>query len=197
MFHHSGGQSLTFRGRVVVVGDASVGKTSLLNRLIDHRFDEGENSTIGANYQVWSDQIDDIHVELQIWDTAGQEKFRALCPIYFRNAIGALVVYDVTNRESFEHLDNWIKSFTDVAEIGSMVAIAGNKCDEIAQVAGSEAKEWANSRGVELFQVSAKTGDGVKEAFRAFTIALTRQRCARDMAPPKGEPDRSNDECSC
>jgi small GTP-binding protein len=187
----------TFRGRVVVIGDASVGKTSILNRLIDHQFNLTENSTIGANYQVWTDQVRDTRLELQIWDTAGQEKFRALCPMYFRNAIGAIIVYDVTNRESFNHIDEWIKSYRGAAEPGALIAIVGNKSDASPEVTGEEGREWANSRGMEWFQTSAKTGYGVKESFREFAMALASQKVTQTPAPAHEDPVPSENSCGC
>jgi small GTP-binding protein len=185
-----------FHGRIVVIGDASVGKTSILNRLVDQRFEDRERPTIGANYQLWIDQIDDLKVELQIWDTAGQEKFRSLGPIYFRNAIGALVVYDVTNRQSFEDIEEWISAFSEVAEPGALIVLIGNKSDILPHaVLADEAKQWASAQGMEWFQTSAKTGEGIREMFAAYARALInhstskRPLASRDLAPGDGGCD--------
>jgi small GTP-binding protein len=189
--------SAAFHGRVVVIGDASVGKTSILNRLVDQTFEDRERPTIGANYQLWIDQIDDLRVELQIWDTAGQEKFRALGPIYFRNAIGALVVYDVTNRDSFEDLEEWISAFSEAAEPGALISLIGNKTDCAPHaVFPDEAKQWAGAQGIELFQTSAKTGEGVREMFSSYVRSLI-GHCTHGRPHASRELSPSTRRCSC
>jgi small GTP-binding protein len=188
-----------FRGRVVVIGDSSVGKTSILSRLLEDRFDHNEGATIGANYQLWMDEIASVKVELQIWDTAGQEKYRSLGPIYFRGAIGAVIIYDVTNRESFNHLEDWITGFSEVAETGALIVVAGNKCDATEHVVGrAEAREWAIARGIDWYQTSAKTGEGITELFRKFAGALL-QHWAGKGTPMPGDLAQAppNDGCSC
>jgi small GTP-binding protein len=176
----------------VVIGDASVGKTSILNRLVDQGFDAQEKSTIGANYQLWVERIADRKIELQIWDTAGQEKFHSLGPIYFRNAIGAIIVYDVTNRVSFDHLEDWVTMFTEVAEPGALITVVANKIDEEDHaVVAAEGRQWAESQNMDWAQVSAKTGQGVKELFRKFAKDLmdywtAKKRTAeKSLAPPE------------
>ena len=172
----------SFHCRVVVIGEASVGKTSILNQLIDHCFYEHEQSTVGANYQLFVQEVDGVKIEIQIWDTAGQEKFRSLGPIYFRNSLGAVVVYDVTNRHSFDNLETWITSFQDVAGTNTVVTVVGNKCDmpesEI-QIPESEAQKWAETKGYESFRTSAKTGVGVKETFYSLARQLLKNRMSR------------------
>lgn len=172
----------SFHCRVVVIGEASVGKTSILNQLIDHSFYEHEQSTVGANYQLFVQEVDGVKIEIQIWDTAGQEKFRSLGPIYFRNSLGAVVVYDVTNRHSFDNLETWINSFQDVAGTNTVVTVVGNKCDmpqAEVQIPESEAEKWAEMHGYEAFRTSAKTGAGVKEAFYALARQLLKNRMSK------------------
>jgi small GTP-binding protein len=189
--------SPSFHGRIVVIGDASVGKTSILNRLVDSPFDDQERATIGANYQLWVEQIGETKIELQIWDTAGQEKFRSLGPIYFRNAIGAIVVYDVTNRQSFEDLEEWVTAFSEVAEPGALIAIVGNKSDSDDHVVTpKEAQEWASVQGMEWFQTSAKTGDGVKAMFHKFANELIARSSTRNALPSR-DLTASDSVCSC
>jgi small GTP-binding protein len=170
----------SFHCRVVLVGDASVGKTSLLNQLVTRQFNSLETPTIAANFQVFLEDVDGAQIEMQIWDTAGQEKFRALSPIYYRNALGAIVVYDVTNRRSFEGLSDWISGFTDVAGNRTIITLVGNKCDVTDKVVTfSEARDWAFARGYQIYQTSAKTNEGVKELFQGLAKEFVHQRLAK------------------
>ncbi|OHT03529.1 small GTP-binding protein [Tritrichomonas foetus] len=166
--------SSVFHGRVVLIGNTAVGKTSILNQVMDHTFNDIEPTTIGANYQLYTCDIDDIHVEIQIWDTAGQERFRSLGPIYFRNSIGAICVYDATNKESFNSLPDWISSFTSIAGTDTLIAIVGNKCDlsEEIQVTKEDADYFAQESGYLSFQTSAKTGDGIDNLFKTIAQEL-------------------------
>jgi small GTP-binding protein len=180
--------------RVVVVGDSSVGKTSLLNRLIEHRFNEMELNTIGANFQIYSEVVDGAKLGLQIWDTAGQEKFRSLGPIYFRKAQGALVVFALSAHKSFEAIDNWISTFTDVAGRDAVIVLVGNKSDLIErEVSEAEAQKWAQERNIAFFETSAKTGQGVAEPFRY----LARQLMARRPPPNNIELKSVQSGCPC
>lgn len=172
--------SSVFHGRFVLIGDASVGKTSILNRISGKPFSFNENSTIGANYQLLTNDVDDAHVEIQLWDTAGQEKFRSLIPVYFRNAIGSLVVFDLTNRNSFENLDVWIGTFKEFAGDETIIIIVGNKCDlqnEI-KVSDDEVKKWTESHGYLYFCVSANTGEGLSDLFDALSRELIKNKVA-------------------
>jgi small GTP-binding protein len=162
---------LTVHGRVVLIGDSSVGKTSIVNRLIDERFNANEQTTVGANWQLYSTVIDGMRVEFQIWDTAGQEKFRSLGPLYYRNALGAVAVFDVTSRPSFENIGGWITAFTAVAGAETVVVIAANKCDAegpARRVGAKEAIDWATECGAQVFETSAMTGQNVKQLFEAL-----------------------------
>ena len=153
--------------RAVTIGDTSVGKTSITNRLIENTFNQYEPSTIGANYQPYISVVNDQKVEIQIWDTAGQEKFKSLAPIYFRNASAAIAVFSVTSRKSFEGLEKWIESFIETAGSTAMVFIAANKidCTDEIEVPIEEARNYAEERSYKFFVTSAKTGDGIKELF--------------------------------
>lgn len=185
--------------RVVVVGDSAVGKTSLLNQLIDSNFNPFEQSTVGANYQLYVEEIDGQKVEMQIWDTAGQEKFRSLAPIYFRNSTAAVAVYDQTSRPSFEHLDTWIKTFTEIAGTDTVVTIAGNKCDlfESIEVPFDEAKEWATSRGFNIGSTSARSGSGVKQLFSDLAKELVKMSSSNKRQKKRVIEKQEPQQCSC
>jgi small GTP-binding protein len=164
--------------RVVIIGDFSVGKTCLFNRFIADNYTPYEQSTVGADYQVRNYEIDGRQVELQMWDTAGHEKYRALTPLYFRDALGAVVVYDLTSRSSFNSLEMWINSFLDVAGGRSVIAIAGNKSDLTSdyQVSVEEGRGFAVAKNALFGATSARTGSGVKEFFHAFIAEVVRRK---------------------
>jgi small GTP-binding protein len=179
-------ESTSLHCRVVMIGDSAVGKTSILNQLIDHTFQNGTAPTVAANYQVYLDEIDGVTIEVQLWDTAGQEKFRSLGPIYYRNSAGAVLVYDVSNRRSFEDLSDWIVAFTEVAGTTASITIVANKTDipEAEQrVRAQEGRQWATSKGYDFFATSAKTGEGIKELFKQIARNLIRIRLSGTRSP--------------
>ena len=188
--------STFFNGRVVLIGDAAVGKTSILNQAMEHRFNETEPTTVGANYQLYSTDIDDIHVDIQIWDTAGEERFKSLGPIYFRNSIGAICVFDSTNRQSFNSLPEWIDFFKSIAGDQTVIAVVANKCDltEMIQVSNEEAENFAHSNAYLFFRTSAKTGMGIQEMFLQIAKELVKTKTSV-IEQPSPNPKQSG--CSC
>jgi small GTP-binding protein len=173
----------TVHARVVVIGDSTVGKTSLLNRLVSQDFSDHQSPTVVSNFQIKAEDVDGIVVELQIWDTAGQEKFRSLGPIYFRNAAGAICVYDRTSRSSFEHLPQWIDAFTEIAGCQTVIAIAGNKLDLVdgMEIGFPEVKEWANAHNYIAGETSALTGAGVHDLVRELVAAILRAQSSNRL----------------
>jgi small GTP-binding protein len=173
-----------FHGRIVAIGDSAVGKTCLISRLMEERFNPREQTTIGANWQLFIHDIGSDRIELQIWDTAGQEMFRSLGPLYYRSAVGAVAVYDVTNRSSLNNLDSWIAAFTATAGTDVTIAIAANKCDlqDARQVTVKEGKDWATARGYFVYETSAKTGQNVPALFRALAEMVLYTKSPRYMA---------------
>jgi len=97
--------------KVIVIGDSCVGKSSLMRRVTDNTFNNEFSSTIGVDFKSISININDYNIKLQVWDTAGQEKFKNIIPIYFRGSAAALICFDITSRKSFENLDEWIEIF--------------------------------------------------------------------------------------
>jgi small GTP-binding protein len=155
------------RARVVITGDSSVGKTSLLSSLLGGAFNPYTEPTVGANWQSYTPAAQQDSVQLQIWDTAGQERYRSLGPLYYRGAVGCVIVYDVTNRCSFESIPTWVTAFQNAAGTEAIILIVGNKCDleQVRDVTKDEASDWARRNGFPYFEASAKTGENVTLVF--------------------------------
>ena len=185
--------------RVVIIGDSAVGKTSLLNRIVSDSFNQYELSTVGANYQLITKKIEGRKIEIQVWDTAGQERFRSLSPIYFRNAIGAIAVYDQTNKPSFEHLDMWLKMFTDVAGTDTIIAIAANKSDltDEIEVDPGEAKKQCEEKGFLFGETSAQSGNGVQDLFNILSEKILEVLMQKRKASLAEITPKETSGCSC
>jgi small GTP-binding protein len=171
--------------RVVLIGDSSVGKTCIVNRFLYNAFDSDQNTTIGASYQSYSRDEGGSHIELQIWDTAGQERYRSLGPVYYRDSAAALVVFDVTNRASFENLDEWISNFRDAAGEDAQIFVLGNKIDLVdsQKVSINEAQSWCTVRGLSFTPTSAKTTVGIMDLFDNLIAKLAGSAGVRARAP--------------
>ena len=185
--------------RVVTIGDASVGKTSLTNRLTDGEFNLYETPTIGANYLTYVTTVDNEKIELQVWDTAGQEKFKSLTPIYFRNSAAAVAVFSLTSRQSFEGILHWISLFLEVAGNTSVVYVCGNKCDCVdeIEVPVDEVKQWAKENKFKFFITSAKTMEGVKEMFNSLAVDLMEVYKAKKEPPPTSQTPKEKEKGCC
>jgi small GTP-binding protein len=180
--------------RVVTIGDSSVGKTSILNYLTHSEFDPAVTATIAAEFIHLVRTVDSETFEMQIWDTAGAERYRALGPIYYRNAVAALVVFDLTSKSSFESLPSWISSYFASADKTSALCILGNKSDLVSELEVSEAdaKQWADEQNYPYFSTSAKDGIGIDDAIRDLAARLHARKIKRpdlqEIDLLKGEP---------
>jgi small GTP-binding protein len=157
--------------KIVLLGEASVGKTSLVYRFIENKFRENYKSTLGVNLLKKDMEIKEYgSVSAQIWDLGGQESFKSLRKLYLEGANGALLVYDMTNKKSFEKLGEWVQSFRDARDNAPVILI-GNKSDLKKQIKinEKEANQYANSNNMGLIITSAKTGENVEEAFIQMT----------------------------
>lgn len=167
-------QSEKYDFRVVTIGEESVGKTSLSNRIIGNAFNLYEQGTVGACYHQYTELIEGNQVNIQIWDTAGQEKFRSIVPIYFRNASAAIAVFDIGRKSTFRRISDWIKNFLDVVGNEALVYIAANKCDLVDEmdIDLKETKEWADRNKFKFYETSAKNGDNVKKLSKEIAYDL-------------------------
>lgn len=169
------------RYKLVLLGEGRVGKTSILIRYVNGDFSGSQQSTIQASFLEKRLNVESTSVRLAIWDTAGQERFHALGPIYYRDSHAALLVYDITDRESFTKVQNWVKELRKIVGNDIVLAIAANKCDleKKLQVPWEDAEEYAKSVGAELQRTSAKSGIGVEQTFLSITKRLLAQRPGR------------------
>lgn len=154
--------------KVVMVGDTRVGKSCILNRLVNGNFDRNMPATIGAAFMSKVIQTDAGAVRLQLWDTAGQEKFRSLAPIYYRSSSVAVLVYDVTSLTSLESLKEWRSEVISKAPPDIKLVVIGNKADLVDERVVQEAagQELSKQLGATLFaEVSAESGSGISEIF--------------------------------
>lgn len=154
--------------KIVLVGDTQVGKTCLIKRLSTGTFYDNNPPTIGAAFQNHVLQTSKGSVSLQIWDTAGQEKFRALAPMYYRSAAVAILCFDLTNKRSFEALDQWTQELIEKASPTMKLVIVGNKKDLVNDrvVSSEDANSYSLSHGAVLYcETSALTGEGIFELF--------------------------------
>lgn len=153
--------------KFLVIGSAGTGKSCLLHQFIENRFKEDSSHTIGVEFGSKIVPVGGRTVKLQIWDTAGQERFRSVTRSYYRGAAGALLVYDVSSRESFNNLANWLTDARTLASPAIVIILVGNKKDleEEREVTFLEASRFAQENGLMFLETSAKTGDSVVEAF--------------------------------
>lgn len=167
-------QTKTFQFKLVLLGDAAVGKSSLVLRFVKGQFLEFQESTIGAAFLTQTVSLNDTTVKFEIWDTAGQERYRSLAPMYYRGAQAAIVVYDLTSYDSFEKAKLWIKELQRQGNPNILIALAANKLDLQAnrKVSQKEGQDYAEENGVIFMEVSAKTATNVNELFVAIARKL-------------------------
>jgi small GTP-binding protein len=154
--------------KLLLIGESSVGKTCLLIRYAENRFQDTFFTTVGMDFKGRTVVICDRKVRLQIWDTAGQEKFRAIAGAYYRGAHGILLVFDVTNQFTFAQTRGWMSSIRENTTSSVAIILVGNKCDLPRQVTVKQAQEFAQEYGVQYYETSAKDGMHVESTFMAL-----------------------------
>jgi len=163
-----------FQFKLVLLGESAVGKSSLVLRFVKGQFLHYQESTIGAAFLTQTVCLNDTTVKFEIWDTAGQERYHSLAPMYYRGAQAAIVVYDITNADSFERAKNWVKELQRQGNPNIVIALAGNKCDLSAKraVAVPDAQAYADENGILFMETSAKSAANVNELFVAIAKKL-------------------------
>ena len=185
--------------KLILIGDGRVGKTSIINKYINNKFNEGEEITVSSSYIEKIQIFNSKKYKFSIWDTAGQEKFNSITPIYYRDAKGVLLVYDITNLNSFSRVKKWreeLKTFNNNA----IIVIAGNKCDFLNDknninkefVDIDIAKKYANDNNIELFFTSAKNGDNIIEVFENLMEKVFKKFVKNNVPNNKKESNERN-----
>eukprot|EP00002_Diphylleia_rotans_P009588 TRINITY_DN19974_c0_g1_i1.p1 TRINITY_DN19974_c0_g1~~TRINITY_DN19974_c0_g1_i1.p1 ORF type:complete len:204 (-),score=48.34 TRINITY_DN19974_c0_g1_i1:199-810(-) len=161
------GSEYDYLFKLLLIGDTGVGKSCILVRFADEKFNETYVSTIGVDFKIRTVEIEGKTIKLQIWDTAGQERFRTITTSYYRGAHGIILVYDITESTTFDGLRQWLKEIESYASETVERLIVGNKCDltEKRQVAYEEAKRFADEVKIQLLETSAKNSTNVEQAF--------------------------------
>uniref|UniRef100_A0A7E4V7Q8 Small GTP-binding protein n=1 Tax=Panagrellus redivivus TaxID=6233 RepID=A0A7E4V7Q8_PANRE len=160
--------STPYKAKVVMVGNSGVGKTSIVVRMNGEGFDKKVSASLGASYIVIKGKHRQYDVNLLVWDTAGQERFRSMVPLYARGARAAILVYDITNRRSFEELTDWWKEIMNASEYVVSAIVVANKTDMEAarKVTREEGERFAIELGAIYCETSAKDGVGIGQAMQ-------------------------------
>lgn len=159
--------------KVVIAGDENVGKTSLVRRYCEDKFEESRVATIGVDFHTQTCQLPEGKVKLSIWDMAGQERFRFFRQDFYRGALATALVYDVTASESLLNLGEWAKDVVEVIP-NQKFLVVGNKIDLETVVNLAAAEQFASSLNASHIQTSAKTGEGVEDLFKALALIATK-----------------------
>jgi small GTP-binding protein len=202
------GRKFDFSLKVVVVGDSGVGKTCLLLRYVRDVYDPDTQPTLGVEFMTKIIETERHRIQLQLWDTAGQELFRSVTRGYYRGSAGAFLVFDISNHDSFDHIGRWLHDVKEVARSDVVTILLGNKVDLEAQrdVTREEAEEFARANKMKYFETSAKTGGQIAEAIQSIVAVI--EKFVADGAyevtpnPDEGQflPDEAQEQsggCSC
>jgi small GTP-binding protein len=175
--------------KLLIVGESGVGKTCMLLRFADNTFEDDFLSTIGVDFKVKEIVLDSKKVKLQIWDSAGQERFRNITNSYYRNSNGIIIVYDVTSRDSFDKVTDWIQEVRRYVPTVPLIVV-GNKCDliEKRQVPTETGEELGQKQGIIFLETSAKTNTNIDAAFEELSKKLVEHENSKpkDTVPSPG-----------
>ena len=180
--------------KLLIIGDSSVGKTSMLLSYTDNYFPESHLATIGVEYKVKEIQTDKYNISLQIWDTAGQERFRSITKSFFRNTNGIIFVYDITCRKSFQSVKEWIKD-SELHDNGFEKILCGNKIDlkEKREVNFDELEEFGMKKKIEVMEISAKERININDAFQKIINLILSNKTDKEIIDEFGNKNNNND----
>ena len=170
--------------KLLLIGDSGVGKSCLLLRFADDMYTENYVSTIGVDFKIRTIELDGKTIKLQIWDTAGQERFRTITSSYYRGADGIIVVYDVTDQESFNNVNQWLHEIDRYSSDNVNKMLVGNKCDLSTKRALEylKAKEFADKLGIPFVETSTKQGTNVEQALMTMAAEIKKKMGSKAMA---------------
>eukprot|EP00761_Pharyngomonas_kirbyi_P011511 gb/GECH01011536.1/.p1 GENE.gb/GECH01011536.1/~~gb/GECH01011536.1/.p1 ORF type:complete len:207 (+),score=38.91 gb/GECH01011536.1/:1-621(+) len=193
--------------KLVLLGESAVGKSSLVLRFVRGQFFEYQESTIGAAFLTQTVRLSDTTVKFEIWDTAGQERYKSLAPMYYRGASAAIVVYDITNYDSFTRAKQWVKELQRQGNTSIVIALAGNKADlEGRKVDKQEAQSHADDNGILFYETSAKTAHNVQKIFEEIAKKLPKETTSQSegeeneqfvLRRPDEKPSSGKSGCPC
>ncbi|KAJ5067665.1 ras and ef-hand domain-containing protein [Anaeramoeba ignava] len=187
--------------KLLIVGDSNVGKSCILMKFCDSSFTTEHDTTIGVDFRFTDIKIDNEPIKLQIWDTAGQEKFRSITNTYYRNSDGIMIVYDVTSQYSFNRLDGWFSEILASAPKGTKIVLVGNKCDleDERVISFEEGEEFAKQQSCPFFELSAKSGFNISNSFHCLSkLALENQKQKKTPNFPSViDPDKTQKKSKC
>ncbi|XP_057807713.1 ras-related protein RGP1-like [Salvia miltiorrhiza] len=184
-----GGNKVDYVFKTVLIGDSAVGKSQLLARFSRNEFSMDSKSTIGVEFQTRTVEIDHKTVKAQIWDTAGQERYRAVTSAYYRGAVGAMLVYDITNRQSFDHMARWLEELRGHADKNIVIMLVGNKSDLETDraVSTEDAKEFAQRENLCFMETSALEATNVEQAFVTVLTEIYRVVSKKSLVANEAE----------
>ncbi|MES1908492.1 MAG: Ras-related protein RABD2c [Cercozoa sp. M6MM] len=166
-----------FLFKLLLIGDSGVGKSCILLRFADDTFSDSYISTIGVDFKIRTIELEGKTIKLQIWDTAGQERFRTITSSYYRGAHGIIVVYDITDMDSFTNVSTWLNEIDRFASESVSKLLVGNKCDLASQrvVSLEQAQSFAKEKQMTLLETSAKSAQNVEEAFKKMASQIKKK----------------------
>ena len=174
--------------KFILIGDSSVGKTSLCKMFCEKSFDERQQQTVALEFGTKTTEIEGTKIKLQIWDTAGQERFHSITRAYFRGSTAVFLVFDIASRASFTHLSQWVDDAQKLAPAQSVKVLVGNKSDlsDKREVSTAEAQDFAETHSLSFFETSALSGDRVDDTFMETAHAVYEKMVAGkiDVTPP-------------
>ncbi|GFP89648.1 RAS-related protein raba4d [Phtheirospermum japonicum] len=181
-------QKIDYVLKVVLIGDSAVGKSQLLSRFARNEFNLESKATIGVEFQTKTLVIDQKTIKAQIWDTAGQERYRAVTSAYYRGAVGAMLVYDMTKRQSFDHMARWLEELRAHADKNIVIMLIGNKCDlgTLRAVPTEDAQEFAERESLYFMETSALQATNVESAFLTILTEIYRIVSKKSLAANEG-----------
>lgn len=171
---HRVDQEYDYLFKIVLIGDSGVGKSNILSRFTRNEFCLESKSTIGVEFATRTLQIEGKTIKVQIWDTAGQERYRAITSAYYRGAVGALLVYDITKRQTFDNVLRWLRELRDHADSNIVIMVAGNKADlsHLRAIPESDAQILAEKEGLSFIETSALEALNIERAFEMIITEI-------------------------
>ena len=159
--------------KIMIIGESSIGKTSMISRYTSNTFKLEYLSTIGIDFQVKNLTLNGKNIKLQIWDTAGQERYKNITKSYFQSSNGFIIAYDISKRQTFDCISNWMDTISELASIESQKILVGTKCDiEEREVTYEEGENLAKEYNIKFYETSAKDNINIEDTFVTLTLSI-------------------------